>query len=170
MDESFTNLVYMATAVVGAVWIACWLFIAMRRRASNLTSASSAKVQKDAAPDFLKVDHAKRDAAIKAGEAYGKELTAREAAEAAAAGGKPAPKEVTLTERLTRIASALLAVFSLAVTIMSALNQAKGIEGAGNQFADLASKHPIAMTIAALVIVLQVYIFVTKKKWAEPAR
>lgn len=170
MDESFTNIVYVTTAVVGAVWIASWLFIAMRRRASNLTSASSAHVQKDAAPDFLKVDHKKREAAIKAGEAYGKELTEREAAEAAGLAGKPAPKEVTLTERFTRIASALLAVFSLAVTIMSALNQAKGLEGAGNQFADLAAKHPIAMVVAALVIVLQVYMFVTKKKWTEPAR
>ena len=170
MDESFTNLVYMATAIIGAFWIVCWLFIAMRRRASNLTSASSAKVQKDAAPDFLKVDHAKRDAAIKAGDAYGKELTAREAAEAAATSKTSVPKEVSLAERISRVASALFAVFSLAVTIMGALNQAKGLEGAGGQFTDIATKHPVALVIAAFVIVFQVYIFVTKKKWAEAPR
>jgi hypothetical protein len=170
MDESFANIVYVATAVVGAFWIACWLFIVLRRRASNLTSASSAPVQKDAAPDFLKVDHAKRDAAIKAGEAYGKELTAREAAEAAAAGAKAVPKEIGLAERFSRIASALFAVFSLAVTITGALNQAKGLEGAGNQFVDIATKHPMAMIIAAFVIAFHIYNFVTKKKWNEAPR
>lgn len=168
--EDFSNIVYIATAVVGAIWIALWLFIALRRRASNLTSASSAKVQKDAAPDFLKVDHKKREAAIKAGANYDKELKEREAAEAAANSKIGVPKEATLAERFSRIASALFAVFSLAVTIMSSLNQARGLEGAGGQFVDIAAKHPVAMVIAAFVICFQIYIFVTKKKWAEAPR
>lgn len=168
MDIS--NVVYVATALVGGLWIVLWLFILWRRKASNLTSATGAKVQKDAAPDFLSVDREKRQAQIKAGEAYDKKLTEREVAEAAGRAAKPEPKELTMAERFARLASALFAVFSLATTIVGALNQAQGLEGAGQKFADIATQHPIAMAIAAFVIAFHIYQFISRKKWQDAPR
>ncbi|HOZ28878.1 MAG TPA: hypothetical protein PK080_16035, partial [Hyphomonadaceae bacterium] len=80
------------TVVIVAIWLASSIFIHLRRRATNLTSTHQAKVDKNATPDFMSVDHKAREAAIKRGEVFDKELTEREKAEAAAAAGKPVKK------------------------------------------------------------------------------
>ena len=87
-------LVYVMWAAVAfaLVWVVSVIFIQMRRRATNLTSAHQAGVKKDATPDFMKVDQKARDAAMQRGQAYEKELETREAAEAAAAAAKGAKK------------------------------------------------------------------------------
>ena len=77
------------TVVLFAIWIASSVFIHLRRRATNLTSMHQAKVDKAAVPDFMSVDHKARDAAVKRGETYDRELVERERAAAEAAAGKP---------------------------------------------------------------------------------
>jgi hypothetical protein len=165
--EEFSNYVYIAMAVIGGIWILLWLFVALRRRASNLTPASAAKVQKKAAPDFLSVDHKKRAEAIARGEAYDQVLVEREAAEAAAAAGEPAVKELTLAEKFARIASILFSVFTLLVTMMRIFNDAEGLTGAGNKVVELVTQHPIAFAVALFVIGFHLFTFFANKKWKE---
>ena len=92
LPEWLTYLMWGAVAFA-ALWLVSTIFIHMRRRATNLTSAQQAGVNKNAAPDFMKVDHKARDEAMKRGEAYDQELVEREKAAAAAAAGEKLKKE-----------------------------------------------------------------------------
>ena len=58
------TLLLNVTMAVAAVWLALTVFVWWRRSASNLTPVQSAGKNKAAQPDFLKVDHAAREAAI----------------------------------------------------------------------------------------------------------
>ena len=73
------------TVAIALVWIFLALVAWWRRRAYNLTIASTAKRNKDAQPDFLTVDKKAREAAIERGAAHEADLTERERQEAIAA-------------------------------------------------------------------------------------
>ena len=129
-----TYLMWGAVAF-GAIWLASTVFIHMRRRATNLTSAQQASVRKDAAPDFMKVDHKAREAAMKRGETFDKELVEREKAEAAAAGGKPTKREpVSMVRMISGIAAFAFSLFTLLGTILGTF---RTLDGAGVQLSKL---------------------------------
>lgn len=172
-----TYLMWGAVAF-GAIWLASTVFIHMRRRATNLTSAQQASVRKDAAPDFLKVDHKARDAAMKRGETYDEELVEREKAEAAAAaaaaGGKPAKREpVSMVRMLSGIAAFAFSLFTLLGTILGTF---RTLDGAGVQLSKLdqvgaiISQNPIPTLICVFVIGYTIYIWISQKKWADPPK
>jgi hypothetical protein len=163
------SFVFPVMIVIGVAWIAIWLFIYWRRKASNLTIANKAKVQKDAPPDFLKVDHKKREEAIARGEAYEEVLTEREEAEAQAAADAAAgiTEEVGLAERISRMASTLFAVFTLLVTLVRAFGDVQKLEDAGSTIGEIVTKHPIAFLVAAFVVGFQLVTFFTRKKWKD---
>lgn len=156
--------------ILGAVWLASTIFIQMRRRATNLTSAQQAHVNKGATPDFLKVDQKARDAAVQRGEAYEKELDEREKAAAAGKGAAARKEPVNLLKMISGIAAFLFSLFSLVGTILGTF---RTVDGAGAQLSKLdqvgavAAKYPIPTIICVFVIGYTIYIWVTQRKWAE---
>lgn len=164
----FEPLLYV-TMVFVAIWVVSSLFVYMRRRASNLTSAHQTGVRKDAAPDFLKVDHKARDAAMQRGEAYDETLIAREAAEAAA--DAPVVKQASLVSRLSRLASLLFSLFSLAgavTTVMMQVERMTGTLSKSDQLILIVQKYPIPVAICVFVIGFHIYHYISRKRWKEP--
>ncbi len=155
------------TMVIVAIWVVSSLFVHMRRRASNLTSAHQTGVKKDASPDFLKVDHKARDAAMQRGEAYEETLTAREAAEAADA---PIVKRASMVSRLSGLASLLFSLFSLAgavSTVMMQVERMTGTIGRADQLMLVVQKYPIPVAICIFVIGFHIFHYVSGKRWKE---
>jgi hypothetical protein len=162
------------TVIIVAIWLASSIFIHLRRRASNLTSTHEAKVHKDAAPDFLSVDHKAREAAVKRGETFEKELTEREKAEAAATAGKPAKKTTaSLFQSVSGIASFLFSLFSLAgivVNVFTQMDRMGNQLGKSDQIFAAITKYPIPTAICAFVLVYTLWYWIANKKWLEPPK
>lgn len=157
------------TMILVAIWVVSSLFVYMRRRASNLTSAHQTGVKKDASPDFMKVDHKARDAAMQRGEAYEETLAAREAAEAAA--DAPVVKQASLVSRLSGIASLLFSLFSLAGAISTVMMQVERMNntlGRTDQLMLIVQKYPIPVAICIFVIGFHIYHYISRKRWKEP--
>ena len=169
-------LVYVMWAAVAfaLVWVVSVIFIQMRRRATNLTSAHQAGVKKEATPDFMKVDQKARDAAMQRGQAYEKELDTREAAEAAAAAGKGAKKPpMNMLKTISGIASFAFSLFTLLGAVLGTF---KTMDAAGAQLSKFDQvgvmfvKYPIPTIICLFVIGYTIFVWVSQKKWAEPPR
>ncbi len=167
-------LVYMMWAAVAfaALWMISTIFIHLRRRATNLTSAQQASVKKDATPDFLKVDQKAREAAMQRGAAYEAELTAREKAEAEAR--KPTKKEpVGLLKTISGVAAFLFSLFTLLGSVLGTfrtLDQAGVQLSKFDQVGAIITQHPIPTVICIFVIGYTLFIWVSQKKWTEPPK
>jgi hypothetical protein len=153
-----------------------WIFLALvawwRRRAYNLTVASTHKRSKKAQPDFLSVDKKAREAAIERGEAHEEELDERDEAEAEAmleAAGKP----IGLAKRLASIATTAMSLFTLLTAISgAALNVGKMDEQvkeltAGGKIEYLLKEHTFGVIVVLLIIAFQIWKFFNEKKWKE---
>ena len=158
--------------VAGAVlWLLLTLFVYARREAANLTPVTAPDAKKSAAPDFLEVDHKARNAQIKRGEAFGKELDKREAAEEAAE--RNGGKQVTVLQRLAGLATLLLSIFSLLSTAVGVIWQVDRIGGTlsqSDQLVAIVQKYPIPFAVCVFVIGYYVVIFFTKKQWKSAPR
>jgi len=168
-------LVYMMWAAVAfaALWLISTVFIYMRRRATNLTSAQQAGVKKDATPDFMKVDQKAREAALQRGEAFEKELAAREAAEAAARAGKAKKEPIGMLKMLSGIAAFLFSLFTLLGSVLGTfrtLDQAGVQLSKFDQVGAIVSQHPIPTAICIFVIGYTLFIWISQRKWAEPPK
>lgn len=166
-------MTYLMWAAVGfaALWLVATVFIHMRRRATNLTSAQQAGVRKDATPDFMKVDHKARDAAMQRGEAFDRELTERAKAEAAAAAGKPAKREpANMVKMLSGAASFAFSLFTLLGAILGTF---RTMDAAGAQLSKMdqvgavVMQQPIPALICLFVIGYTIFLWVSQKKWAD---
>jgi hypothetical protein len=161
---------YTATIVFAVLWLATWIFIALRRNASDLTPVLAADYDPKARPDFLSINEKKRKEAIARGQSYDRELDKSEAAEAKKA-ARHAKTPLTLTQRVLRLISLLMAVFSLATMIGGAIFQVTYITGllksigAWERVVELVQKHPVGFSVAAIVILYHVITFFTDKKW-----
>lgn len=166
-------IIYVMWAAVAfaALWLVSTIFIQMRRRATNLTSAQQAGVKRDATPDFMKVDHKARDAAMQRGEAYDQELIEREKAEAAAAAGKAVKKEpVGILKRISGIAAFAFSLFTLLGTVLGTfrtLDQAGVQLSKMDQVGAVVMQYPIPTIICVFVIGYTLFIWITQKKWTE---
>ena len=155
------------TVAVAAIWIALSIFVQLRRKASNLTPVNSPSAKKSAQPDFLKVDHKARESQIKRGEAFEKNLDAREAAEARAV------QKATLWSRLAGLATLLFSVFSLLATISGVIFQVDRMGATFSQsdrLVELFQRYPIPFAVCAFVIGYYVVMFFVKKQWKGEAR
>jgi prepilin signal peptidase PulO-like enzyme (type II secretory pathway) len=166
--------VMWAAVAFAAVWLVSVIFIQMRRRATNLTSAHQAGVKKDATPDFMKVDQKARDAAMQRGQAYETELDTREAAEAARAAGKAAKKQpVNMLKTISGMASFAFSLFTLLGAVLGTFRTMDAAGAQLNKFDQIgavAMKNPIPFVICLFVIGYTIFIWVSQKKWAEPPR
>ncbi|MDP3737630.1 MAG: hypothetical protein Q8R02_09585 [Hyphomonadaceae bacterium] len=161
---------FTGTVVFAVLWLASVIFIAMRRNASGLTPVQAAKIRPSARPDFLDGDTKKRREALERGDAYERDLDKAEKAENERASRKTRT-QLTTFQRLIRVMTLLMSVFSLATMIAGAVFQVTYITGllekasAGDRIIELVQKHPIGVTVATVVILYYVVTFFTDKKW-----
>ncbi len=156
------------TVGVAALWLALSIFVYWRRRAANLTPVTAPRPNKHAQPDFLNVDHKARAEAIERGEAFERELEAREAEEArlaASLGG------ATNAGRLARLASVVMSVFTLTMMILgSIMNIGKMGElmqqySTGERIAAVVRNHPIGTAVIAVVVAAALFQFFNERRW-----
>ena len=166
------DTLFRITMVVTAVWLAFALVAWWRRRAYNLTIASTAGRSEKAQPDFLRVDQKARDAAIARGEAHEDYLEDREREEAAAA-LKAAKGPLNLSQRLAGLAAFLMSLFTLStmvfgtVTNVSKMGDALESVGSVEKIRMVVAEHWLATIIAALVIAWHIYKYFADRRWKE---
>lgn len=166
------DTLFRITIVVALVWLLLALVAWWRRRAYNLTVASTASRSEKAQPDFLKVDHKAREAAIERGAAHEDFLEEREREEALAA-LKAAKDPLSLTERLAGLAAFLMSLFTLAtmvfgaVTNVSKMGEALESVGSVEKIQKVVADHWLGTLVAVFVIVWHVYKYFGDRKWKE---
>lgn len=164
------DAIYTGTIVFTAVWLLLVLLIILRRRASNLTPIHAAKVNRNATPDFLSVDHKKQKQMLKDGATYDAELDRRDAnQEKADRETRRGPE--TAVSRIARLIALLMSIFTLATMIGSVIFNVNYIGGmlqtysAGDRFMSVITNHPIATSVAVIVIGYHIYSYIAGKKW-----
>ena len=154
--------------VLVAIWASLALFGWFQRRAYNLTVMERAK-SGQRTPDFLKVNHAAREAALERGDAYADER---------ARGSEPVPAEqhtpppppvlrkVGKFSRLARIGAVVFALANLIVIGASALLKAEKTHeffyslSSWERWEALLKNYWIGVAVAVLVILIQAaYLF-----------
>jgi hypothetical protein len=154
------NVVTWALVISGAVWLVTSVLGAMHRSAYNLTHAESGRSKK-IQPDFLKVDKAKRDAAIDRGQRYDEKLD------------KPAlpPQEgvgkAFTWSRVAASASALIGlVFTAATTMQRVAGTDEAVRDLGNweKLKAIVSQHQLGAVLCIAVIASNAYIVVKKMR------
>lgn len=164
------DIAFRITIGVAIAWLLLSIFALWRRRAYNLTVASTTRRNKKAQPGFLKVDEKARAKAVRRGEAHEEVLEDREAEEELAA-LKAAKGPVTFAKRMASLASLVMSVFTLGSAFMGViLNVGRmgdylkaGTSEGRIQY--LLQEHPIGVAVAVLIIALHIYFYFTKKKW-----
>lgn len=166
------DLLFNLTMAATGIWLAITVFVIWRRASSNLTPVNAAGKSGKAQPDFLKVDKKARAEALERGEAFDKELERRER-EAAKAEARGKRKPASLGQRIASLASFFMSLFTLATLIFGAIFQVSRMGqmmkdySAPERIIAVIEAHPISFTIATLVIVHQVYRFISDRKWQE---
>jgi len=161
-----------ATLICVAVWVLISLFVYIRRRASNLTPVHSAKTNKKASPDFLKVDTKARKQAIERGDDFEKDLRRAEKEEARAH-ARALRGKATLGQKIAGLASLLMSLFTLATMVFGAIFHVSRMGtmmtnySSGERITKVIETHPIAFSVAAFVIFYQIYRYFAGRKWKE---
>lgn len=159
--SSGANLLYNASIAAGLAFLAVSAYSGWRKHAVNLTPVTSATVNADAAPDFLRVDKVARDAALERGEVFEQNLRSREAQEASAP-MEPAQKTFCLF-------AAAMSAFTLVSMLFGSIWQISWIGryaeelSARGRFAAIVREHPIAFSIAVMVCALQIVRFASER-------
>ncbi|MEP1144295.1 MAG: hypothetical protein ABJH52_11305 [Henriciella sp.] len=166
------ELLLNITMVSAAIWLAVTVFIWWRRSASNLTPVNAAQKNANAQPDFLSVDHKARAEAVERGEKFDDKLEKQEraAAKAAARGGRT---RTNLVQKLAGFISLFMSLFALGSMISSAIWQVSRMGGMMKDYSTFESlskiitEHPISVSVAALVIGVHIYQFLSNRQWKE---
>ncbi|WP_375398598.1 hypothetical protein [uncultured Sphingomonas sp.] len=158
------------TLAVVAIWIVLSLIAWWRRRAYNLTIASTARRNKKAQPDFLKVDHKARDAAIERGHEHEEQIAERERLEALAAARRD---PVNVGERIAKFAALLMSIFTLVCSVLGVVGNVGAMEQsvhnltATGKLHYLFEQHLLSTIVVLLVIGYNVWHYFKKRKWEE---
>lgn len=164
----------MTRVLIGltVAWIILALIAWWRRRAYNLTVASTAKRRKKAQPDFLSVDEKARKKAIERGDDYEDQLAKREREEARAA--LAATKEpVTIATRVARLATLLMSVFTLLTgfsgAILNVTRMGEYLEEASawERIEYLFTEYTLGFVVAIFVISYNIWRYIAEKQWEK---
>ncbi|MEW4448896.1 hypothetical protein [Qipengyuania sp. JC766] len=166
------DLAFQILLVVAAVWLFLSLIAWWRRRAYNLTVASTARRNRKAQPEFLKVDEKARREAIARGHEHAERLDDRDREEELAAlrAGK---EPVTLAKRIASLASLILSVFTLFTTVSGVFMQVTKVGNeatewtVGDRLQYVIENHPIATTVAVVIILIHVFQYFYDRKWQK---
>lgn len=166
------DLMMRITIGLAAAWFVLSLIGWWRRRAYNLTIASTASRNKKAKPGFLDVDHKAREGAIARGEAYAEALDEREREEALAA-LKAAAGPVSLLSKFTRLATlgmsiiTLLTGFSGAIFNVTKMGEYVEVATTAGRIQYIIEQHPIGTAVVMFVIGYSIWRYFADKKWEK---
>lgn len=157
------NIVSWVVVALGGLWLVTGVLGYFHRRAYNLTHAESGGSD-NIKPDFLKVDHAARKAAIERGEAYDKQLAQKD-------GTAPPPPAETVG-KWARIGATVTASFGLLAAVITTLSKAEQLQAGAEKLGSLEKlgaifrEYPVGSTVAVIVVVANVVAFTSggKKK------
>ncbi len=150
--ETLDTILFWATTaliVFAILWLLLWIYKTLRAKSLNLTDMQKVD-QTDVQPDFLKVDHEKRQAALNGGEAFDRYVAERDA--------PPADKAAHKCCLLAKALTITLAIASLATGIVGALMRVEAYDEAVKKYSAwdnltaLISKYPVGFTVAVAVI------------------
>jgi hypothetical protein len=165
--DAVIQILFWCVIGFGAVWLVTSVIGYFHRRAYNLTYAESGS-SKNYKPDFLKVDRAKRQAAIERGEAFDERLAAREA---------PAVQSLCFWSRVGAGSSAILALLAMIVgtlTKIDAFQRDVAKLGSWDRFTEIVSQNKTGTLVALIVIGANIIVFMeSSRKWRRgkaPAR
>lgn len=168
----FIDILFRIVIALAILWVVLAAIGWWRRRAYNLTVASSAGRNKKAQPEFLGVDEKARKEQIKAGERHEDTLAQREKEEALAA-LKAAKEPVTLASRLASAATFMMSLITLITGFSGAIFGIGRIEGqlrdagTAGKLQYLIDNHLIGCIIVAFVIGYKFWRFIAEKKWKK---
>jgi hypothetical protein len=168
----FIDILFRITIALVAVWLVLALVALWRRRAYNLTVASTAGKSRKAQPDFLKVDDDARDDAIRRGERHEKLLDDRDKEEALAA-LRAAKDPLTLGARLAGWAAAAMSVFTLLTAVVGVVGNVGRMGDMVSQMSSaerleyLVTTYPISSLVVVLVVIYSVYRYFADRQWKE---
>lgn len=157
--SQFLPVVLWGAAIAGAVWLVFVGLDYLNRRDYNLTVAD--RGGSGGKPDFLAVDHEKREAARRAGEALDARLEARDRAEADAAGPAAAKARRALT--LASIATAFFAAVTVATAAIGAIGRIEYYDEAVRRLSnwerlvEIISAYWLGFLVVALMVAAQIY-------------
>ncbi|QUL36754.1 hypothetical protein [Erythrobacter sp. JK5] len=164
------DIAFRITIAVTIVWLMLVIVAWWRRRAYNLTVASTARRNKKAQPEFLSVDEKARAKAIERGERHEDMLEDREREEEIAA-LKAAKGPLSLAARFASLTSLIMSLFTLA-SAMSGVVLGVGRmgdylqeAGTSGRLEYLLREHTVGSIIVVLVIAIHIYQYFSKKKW-----
>jgi hypothetical protein len=155
-----------AAAILALVWALVSLFVYFRRRSSNLTPVQAARRKKADQPDFLSVDHARREAALERADAFEDGLERREAEEARAAEQGKAEKPLSIIGLIARIMSLVVSLFSLGTVIFGTTWQISRMGSLMKEYStferitSVIASYPVSSAVAALVIGYHIWLFI----------
>lgn len=172
--EAWPLLDLMFKIVIGLfiVWICLSLIAWWRRRAYNLTVASTARVNKKKQPGFLSVDKKDRERQIGRGEAHEDALDERDREDAAAA-LKAAKEPLTIGARIAKLATFLMSIVSLLTGFSGAMLGVQRLGGdiselsAAGRIKELVIEYPLGVAVCVFVIGFQIWQYFKKEKWKE---
>jgi hypothetical protein len=141
----------------GGLWLVTSVVGYFQRKAYHLTHAESGS-SKNITPDFLKVDHAKREAAIARGATFDKELDRRERAAA------PVPPVATVG-RWSRIFATGAVLVGLVVTVVGTLQRVQTLQrefSSWDEFIEIVQQNQVGAIVAVVIIAANGYVAYTK--------
>lgn len=166
------DLLFNLTMAAAGVWMAITVFVVWRRRSSNLTPVNLPSKNRKSQPDFLKVDHKAREAAIKRGEGFEKELERRERDEARRA-ARHRRSPATIGQRIAGIVTLIMSLFTLASMIYGSIFTVTRMGGMMEEYSTqeriiaVIQAHPIAFVITILVIFARIFTFFMNRNELE---
>ncbi len=173
ISAPWVRVAYGTTVGVAALWLAADTFARWRRRAANLTPVATATAT-SSQPGFLQPDHEAREAALERADAYEQHLREREAAERQAAAERAAESAVGV-KRLTGAMTLFMSLFTLASMIAGTVWQVTWIGTVAERYTAIEKleavirAHPLAFTVAVLVIGYHVFDFIAERRWRRNA-
>jgi len=159
---------FKITIALAIIWLALAIVAWWRRRAYNLTVASTAGRSEKAQPDFLRVDEKAREAAIERGEAHEKFLDDRERDRERAA-----KDPLSLGQRLAGLATLMMSIFTLSTVIFGAVNNVRSMGkelqsiGTFERLQQIIVDNWLGATIAVFVIGWHVSKYFLDRKWTK---
>ena len=150
--ETLDQILYWTTTVLtvfAVIWLVLWIYKSIRAKSLNLTDMQTVD-DASARPDFLKVDHAKRDAALKAAEVFDRHVAQRDA--------PPVDKAVNKYCLLAKAVTIVFAIASLATGVIGAVTRVKEYDeavkkyGIWDNFVELVNAYPVGFVVAVVVI------------------
>lgn len=167
IDQMFRILTILAV-----VWLLLAVLAWWRRKAYNLTIASTASRRKAAQPDFLGLDKDAREDAIERGEAHDKVLDKRERDDALAT-LRAAKEPIGLAARLASIATAAMSIITLVTGFMGSIGNVTKMNeyledaSATERMSFIVQQHPLGCAIAVFAIGYAIWRYFAEKKWKE---